>query len=90
MLHLLSLRVGLPEPLLTLLNLLALLQRDDYFGLGLDLVDALDRCLGGVGAAVGAALGAIAGGRAHLIEILVALGRLVSIAEGQDWLVYHF
>lgn len=42
MLHLLSLRVGLPEPLLTLLNLFALLQGDDYFGLGLDLVDALD------------------------------------------------
>lgn len=90
MLHLLSLRVGLPEPLLIVLNLFAPLQRDDYFGLGLDLVDALDRCFGGVGAAVGAALGAIAGGGAHLVEILVALGRLVSIAEGQDWLVYHF
>lgn len=36
---------------------------------------------------MGEDLSAVAGGRAHLIKVLVAADWLVTIAEGQDWLI---
>lgn len=55
--------------------------REDYFGLGLDLVEALDCSFGGIGRAVGEDFGAVAGGGANLVEILIAPHWLVVVAE---------
>lgn len=68
--------------------------REDYFGFGLDLVEALHCSFGRIRRSIGENFGAVAGGGADLVEILIAPHWLVVVAEWKDRLVrslhYYF